>query len=159
MKKHDGYNPAEMPRRESEHSRMGSAGSALLQEEPGQRTHTGRAQPGETVWVCVSIIKAERRDEFARFVREVKAPAVRAVRPAAHTTVRLLEPADPNADGTWSFVWIMDPALPGETYEMEPMFEEFYGHQKAVEHLRHWNEMHVGDQLFYEAAQTAPDAW
>jgi hypothetical protein len=159
MKEHDGYNPTEMPRRESEHTRIGSAGSAQLHEEPGQRRQTGRAQPGETVWVCVSIIKADRREEFARFVKEVKAPAVRAVRPAEQASIRFLEPVAPNADGTWSFVWLMDPALPGETYEIAPVFEEFYGHQKAVAHLRHWDEMHVGDQLFYESVQAAPEAW
>jgi hypothetical protein len=159
MKKHDGYNPAEMPRRESDHTQARSVGSALLHEEPGQRVHTGRAQQGETVWICVSIVKADRRDEFARFVREVKAPAARAVRPDAHASVRFLEPSAPNADGTWSFLWLMDPALPGETYELGPMFEEFYGHQQAVTHLRHWDDMQVGDQLFYEAVQTGHHSW
>jgi hypothetical protein len=29
----------------------------------------------------------------------------------------------------------------------------------AVEHLRHWREMHIGDQLFYEVVQTGPETW
>jgi hypothetical protein len=158
MKEHGGYSPTEMPPRESEHSQAFGAGSEMLHEQPGQRYH-GRALSGEIVWVCISIVKPDQREEFARFVREVKAPAVRAVKPGPHATVRLLEPVAPNADGTWSFIWLMDPVLPGETYEIEPLFEEYYGHQQAVEHLRHWREMHVGDQLFYESVQSAPDAW
>jgi hypothetical protein len=159
MKEHEGYNPAEMPRRESEHAAGASAGSALLHEQPGEHVHAGRAQHGQTVWVCVSVIKADRRDEFSSFVREVLAPAARAVRPAEHASVRFLEPATPGADGTWSFVWLMDPALPGETYEVGPIFEDAYGHQKAVEYGKRWDDMHVGDQLFFEAVQTGPEAW
>ena len=156
----DGYSPAEMPRREGEHKAARGEGPATLSAEPEPGSAAARrAEPGDTVWVCVSIVKADQREAFRRFIAEIKAPAVRAVNPGAHASVRLLEPTAPNADGTWSFVWLMDPTVPGEDYEMEPMFEEFYGHQKAVEHLRRWDDMHVGDQLFYEATQTATDLW
>lgn len=158
MKEHEGYNPAEMPRRESEHVAT-SAGSALLHEEPGVHIHAGRAQHGQPVWVSVSVIKADRRDEFSRFVREVVAPAARAARPAEHASVRFLEPVAPGADGTWSFVWLMDPALPGATYEVQPILEAAYGHHKAVEYGKRWDDMHVGDQLFFEAVQTGPEVW
>ena len=61
-----------------------------------------RAVTGEPVRVCVDRIKADRRDDYRRFLDEVKAPAVRGVRPEAHRSVRLLEPTSPNPDGTWS---------------------------------------------------------
>lgn len=118
-----------------------------------------RAGPGETVWVFVSVVWPQRREEFLDFVREVNAPAARAVKPEAYATMRLLEPTQPNADGTWSFVWLMDPVLPGEDYELQPVLEGFYGPRLAAEHLRHWQEMQVGDQLFYEVTQTAPADW
>ena len=156
----EGYNPAEMPRRESEHAAAYDAGPlAGFGQTPRAATAARHAAPGETVWICVSIVKADKREEFRRFVAEIKAPAVRAVKPEAHSSVRLLEPTAPNADGTWSFVWLIDPAVPGEDYETAPMLEEFYGHQKAVEYLRRWDEMHVGDQLLYETKQASAEDW
>ncbi len=113
-----------------------------------------RAVTGEPVWVCVDRIKADRRDDYRRFLDEVKAPAVRGVRPEAHRSVRLLEPTSPNPDGTWSFVWLMDPALPGEDYDAAAMFTAFYGSEKAAEYLRLWEEFEVGEQVCFEMVQT-----
>jgi hypothetical protein len=150
-----GYNPAEMPPHEADYTQP------LVEPEPARATRVvdlrpalGRAHPGETVWVCISVIKADKREAFLRHVREVKTPAVKAVRPEAHASVRLLEPSEASADGTWPFVWLMDPALPGEDYEMEPMYEAFYGSEKAKELLREWDDCHVGEQLFYAVTQT-----
>jgi hypothetical protein len=113
-----------------------------------------RAVPGQPVWVCIDRIKPERRDEFRRFLFEVKLPAVRAVRPEAHASVRLLEPATPNPDGTYAFIWLMDPAMPGEDYDTSAMFAAFYGPETAAEHMRRWEDFSVGEQQFYEMIQT-----
>ena len=113
-----------------------------------------RAAPGQPVWVCIDRIKAERRDEFRRFLFEVKLPAVRAIRPDAHASVRLLEPASPNPDGTWAFIWLIDPAMPGEDYDTSRMFRTFYGPDAAAEHMRRWEDFSVEEQQFYEMIQT-----
>ena len=157
---HEGYNPAEMPRSEATHAHPRGAGSDMLLAEPEKLQHAGRrARDGETVYVCISIIKPDQREEFARFVREVEAPAVQALRPRAHASVRLLEPAGPNADGSWSFVWLMDPVAPDEDYRLGPLFDEYFGHEKGRQHLRHWDDMHVGPQIVYETRQGADDGW
>lgn len=157
---HDGYSPTEMPRRESDHAAAGGQATAAAAAESMSFAEAAvRARPGETVWVCISVVRPSMREEFLHFVRDVKAPAMRTVRPHAHASVRLLEPTAPNGDGTWSFIWLMDPAVPGEDFEMAPAFEEYYGPAKAAEYLREWESMHVGDQLFYEATQTAPPVW
>ncbi len=149
-----GYNPAEMPAHESGFS------GPLEEPEPVKaarivdlRPRARRAAAGDTVWVCISIVKPDKREAFVRHVREVKAPAVRATRPEAHASVRLLEPSGPSADGTWSFVWLMDPVVAGEDYEIEPIYEAYYGAQKARQHVKEWNDCHVGEQLFYAVTQ------
>jgi hypothetical protein len=113
-----------------------------------------RAAPGQPVWVCIDRIKPERRDDFRQFLFEVKLPAVRAVRPEAHASVRLLEPAAPNPDGTWAFIWIMDPAIAGEDYDTEAMFAAFYGPETAADYMRRWEDFSVDEQQFYEMIQT-----
>jgi hypothetical protein len=113
-----------------------------------------RAIPGQAVWVCIDRIRSDRRTEFRRFLFEVKLPAVRAIRPEAHASVRLLEPATPNPDGTWAFIWLMDPAVPGEDYETSAMFEAFYGAERAAEYDRRWADFSVDEQQFYEMVQT-----
>lgn len=113
-----------------------------------------RAAPGQPVWVCIDRIKPERRDDFRRFLFEVKLPAVRAVRPEAHASVRLLEPATANPDGTWAFIWLMDPAMPGEDYDTSAMLTAFYGAEKGSEYDRQWEDFSVEGQQFYEMVQT-----
>lgn len=113
-----------------------------------------RAVPGQPVWVCIDRIKPERRDDFRRFLFEVKLPAVRAVRPGAHASVRLLEPATANPDGTWAFIWLMDPAMPGEDYDTSAMFATHYGPETAAELMRRWEDFSVEEQQFYETVQT-----
>jgi hypothetical protein len=113
-----------------------------------------RATPGQPVWVCIDCIKAERRDDFRRFLFEVKLPAVRAIRPEAHASVRLLEPATANPDGTWAFIWLMDPAMPGEDYDTSAMLTAFYGAEKGSEYMRQWEDFSVEEQQFYEMVQT-----
>jgi hypothetical protein len=113
-----------------------------------------RAAVGETVWVCVDRVKPDLRDEYRRFLFEVKAPAVRSVRPEAHGSVRLLEPAAPNPDGTWPFIWIMDPVMPGEDYDTAAILEAFYGPAVAAGHMRRLDEMCAEEQSFHEMIQT-----
>ena len=113
-----------------------------------------RAAAGQKVLVCVDTIKADKRDAFRRHVEEVKAPAVGAVKPEVHASVRLLEAEAPNPDGTWTFVWLMDPASAGEDYEMLPMYEAFYGAERAAELMREWDDCHACDQVCHEVVQT-----
>jgi hypothetical protein len=113
-----------------------------------------RAITGQPVWVCIDTIKPERRDEFRRFLFEIKLPAVQAIRPTAHASVRLLEPAASNPDGSWPFIWLIDPAIPGEDYDTEAMFAAFYGPEMAAEYMRRWEDFSVGEQQFHEMIQT-----
>jgi hypothetical protein len=113
-----------------------------------------RAAQGQPVLVCVSTIKADKRDDFRRYLDEVKGPAVRAIKPDVHASVRLLEPSQPNADGTWTFIWLMDPVVEGEDYEMEPMYEAFYGQAHVAERMREWDECHASEQVCYELVQS-----
>ncbi len=117
-------------------------------------TKDQRAVPGQPVWVCIDRIKPERRDDFRQFLFEVKLPAVRAVRPGAHASVRLLEPATANPDGTLAFIWLMDPAMPGEDYDTSAMFATHYGPEMAAELMRRWEDFAVEEQQFYETVQT-----
>ena len=113
-----------------------------------------RAAQGQPVLVCVSTIKADKREEFRRYLEEVKGPAVRAIKPAVHSSVRLLEPSQPNADGTWTFVWLMDPMIEGEDYEEAPIYEAFYGPEQVAQRLRGWDECHATEQVCYELVQS-----
>lgn len=113
-----------------------------------------RAAQGQPVLVCVSTIKADKRDDFRHYLDEVKAPAVRAIKPDVHASVRLLEPSHPNADGTWTFIWLMDPVVEGEDYEMEPMYGAFYGQAHVAERMREWDECHASEQVCYELVQS-----
>ncbi len=153
---HDrGYNPAEMPIHETEfsgplHEPEAVAASRTVELHPYGR----RAVAGEPVGVRVSVIRPDRRDTFARHVREVLGPAVQGVKPQTYASLRLLEPSRPDQDGTWSFVFLIDPAAPDEDLEAASIYEAFYGPDAAREHLRAWDDCHAGEQLVYRVTQT-----
>ena len=73
-----------------------------------------RATTNRPVLVCISTIKADKRDTFRRHIDEIKAPAVGGVKPEVHVSVRLLEPAgrQPRRDhlerASQIFVYVVD---------------------------------------------------
>lgn len=150
-----GYNPAEMPPHETAigealHAGAGTGTVGLVDLRPRRR----RALPGDAVRVAVSVIRPDGRDAFARHVREVTAPAFQAVRPEVYATLRLLEPSEAEADGSWSFVWLMDPALPEADYEVAPVYEAYFGAERAAQRLAEWRDLHVGARRVLRTVQS-----
>lgn len=150
-----GYNPAEMPPLESVHAgRLEEPNAVKAARVVDLRPCPRHARAGEPVRICFSIVKSDRRETFARHVSEITAPAFRAVRPDAYGSLRLLEPSRPNVDGSWTFVWLMDPAVPGEDYEIEPVYEACYGVERGSRHVGEWEDCHVRERLVYALAQS-----
>ena len=91
-----------------------------------------RAAPGDTIYVVEHVVRADRRGQFERFLQD----DVLARRPpggGADTTVarvlrqtRVVYPVRANEDGT-SVPVLMDPVVPGETYNIRALLRRVYG--------------------------------
>lgn len=84
----------------------------------------GQAQVGEPIMVVVYTVKPDKKpqmDEYvSRFGEALRRAAAsdEAVRRVMVQT-RNLAPTKANGDGTWTYIFLMDPVVPGYDYDME----------------------------------------
>jgi hypothetical protein len=107
----------------------------------------GRAAAGDTVWVILNHVKPEKRAQYERFLHEVFWPGGRRVgqtdpvvaRAVART--RILHPAGPNADGTYTYAFVMDPRVPGADYDILALMKRAYPAAEAERYVRELNDV------------------
>ncbi len=103
-----------------------------------------RAAPGDTLYLIEHFVRADRRVQFERFLVGSYWPAVRrlALTDSASARVlrqtRVLYPARPNDDGTFTYVFVTDPVVRGESYNVLEQLRRVYG---AAETERRYREL------------------
>ena len=70
-----------------------------------------RAANGEPMWIRLNYVKADKRELFEHFIHDILRPAVERVEPDMARQVRFLHPTEPNEDGTYTYVFLMDPVI------------------------------------------------
>jgi hypothetical protein len=140
-----------------------AAQSTLAQGKATPHKAPSRAlsQPGDTVWIIVNPVKANKREQFEKFVHEIffdkasdKTNKLSPQDRQAFRQTRILHPVAPEADGTWSYIFFVDPVLKGVDYGIEPMLVKLYGEVKAQEYMRVLNETGAGEQKSYKILQS-----
>ncbi|MFD2220885.1 hypothetical protein [Hymenobacter bucti] len=100
-----------------------------------QAQQAPRAATGDTVWVIMNHVKADKRAQFERFCSEQFWPMARKLSPAdqrAFRQTRVLNATRPDADGTYTYLFIMDPRIPKMNYSINAFLEKMYGKEQAV---------------------------
>lgn len=109
-------------------------------EQASART-AGRAVAGDTVWVIINYVKPDRRADFERFLHEVFWPAGRrvgqsdAVVARTFAQTRILHPAGPNADGSYTYAFLMDPRISGADYDILSLLKRAHPTAEAERHM------------------------
>jgi hypothetical protein len=119
------------------------------------------SQQGDTVWIIINPVKADKRQQFEKFVHEIfwdkafdKASKLSLQDQRAFRQTRILHPTAPEADGTWSYIFFIDPVLKGVDYGIESMLVKLYGEAKAREYMELVNEATAGEQKSYITLQS-----
>ena len=115
------------------------------------------AAAGDTVWVVVNPVKADKRAQFERFVNEIFWPSAAKLGAADQRTfrqTRVLNATRPEADGTYSYLFIMDPVLKGASYDILALLTKVYGKEKAAGYHKLFMESLAGKQRTYVTTQT-----
>ena len=112
-----------------------------------------RAAEGEKMWVLLNHIKADKLEQHKRFVHDILMPAAEKVDPAAFRHTRYLHPAEPNEDGTFTSVFLMDPLLEGADYTFLGLLTKAYGEEQAKEYIKLWEEAEASPQVGYSLIQ------
>lgn len=115
------------------------------------------AAEGDTVWVVVNHVKPDKKAQFERFVYEIFWPSAKkldskAQRAFDHT--RILNAAGPEEDGTYTYVFLMDPLISGEDYQIENALKKMYPKEEAAEYMRLFKETLARESEVYILTQS-----
>jgi len=114
---------------------------------------TIRAAEGERMWVLLNHVKADKLEQHKRFVHDILMPAAEKVDSATFRHTRFLSPVEPNEDGTFTSVFLMDPLLEDADYTFLGLLTKAYGEEQAKEYLKLWEEAEASPQVGYSVTQ------
>ena len=98
----------------------------------------GRAKSGEPVVLLFNYVKADKKQQFENYlVRFWEAldklsasdPEIQRI----NRQTRVLRPVGANADGTHTFLFVMDPLIPGANYDMASILTKAFGQEEALQ--------------------------
>ena len=121
--------------------------------DPRERENI-RAHEGQDMWVILNHVRADKKETFEHFLHAILMPAVAHVEPEVYNKVRVLHPTMPNKDGSYTYVFLMDPLVLEGEYNVENILFEFYKPDLAREYIKIWSEALI-DQVEYDLIQSA----
>ena len=110
--------------------------TAVAQTKPAPRP---MAKPGEDVMVWAYPVKADKRKQYEHFVHDIFWPGAAKLSAAGQRVfrqTRVMHPTKPNADGSYTYLFIMDPYINGEDYGIESLTKKMYGAKQGAEHYK-----------------------
>ena len=116
---------------------------------------TMRATSGEKLWVVLTPIKADKRADFEHFVQDIVLPAVKRIAPDIYRQVRVLYPTQVDADGAYTYAFLMDPLIPDRSYQFAILFRQAYTEDETQTYLRIWEEVQAAPQTVHEFVQSS----
>ena len=96
-----------------------------------------RSALDDTVMIIYNYVKADKVENFKKFNNEFLHPLFLKGNSPAARSARMLEPLMANEDGTYTYIYLMDPVIstPG-AYAFLPPLREEYGEEKAREIIK-----------------------
>lgn len=67
---------------------------------------------------------------------------------------RFLYPAKQNEDGTYTYVFLMDPVIEGAEYDIEILLINAYGEGKIKKYGQQWHDFLASPQVAYSLIQS-----
>ncbi len=122
--------------------------------DPRERENI-RAHEGEDMWVVLNHIRAEKCKIFEHFLHNILMPALAHVHPETYNKIRILRPALPDKDGTYTYIFLMDPVVPDGIYNIGEIIHEFYRPEQADGFMKIWDEALASPQVEYDMVQSA----
>jgi hypothetical protein len=114
-----------------------------------------RAVDGEKMSVILNHVKADRRKEFERFMHEIIKQIGEHSEIHVLNRTRILHPTGPNEDGSYTYIFLLDPVVPDGEYSFDKLLALAYSPEEAIELVKLFDESLVSPQEGYEVTQTA----
>ena len=106
----------------------------------------GLGAVGDSIFFVDHHVRADARQQFEEFARDVLWPAFQRSGAPGGTVrgdyllqrIRLLKPSAANEDGSYTYTFILDPLVPGLTYNVLEILRGAYGDEEALRHYGTW---------------------
>ena len=115
------------------------------------------ATEGDTVWVVVNYVKPDKKEQFEKFVHEILWPPhtkLSETEKRMFRQTRVLHGAAPQEDGTYTYIFMMDPVISGANYSIEDILRKIYPEAKAAEYFKLYEESLARDYHMYTLVQS-----
>jgi hypothetical protein len=99
-------------------------------------------------------VRADRAEDFERFLAEVVKPAIRAVRPDLDGRWRLMRGTGPSADVV-TYAFMLEGGSLAEDWELDALLPAHYGEEEAGRLVGQWVETFAPLDAWAEAAVSA----
>jgi len=103
-----------------------------------------RASDGDSVMIVLNYVKPDKAEQFENFNMNILSPAGAETNPQVKATVRMQKPVRKNADGTYTYVYLMDPFKGSLNYDIYYSLSAKYGKEKADEYMKMYLDCLVG---------------
>ena len=94
------------------------------------------------IWVIVSYVKEDSKAEYEKWMTEIFfAPMKTTQDPVLkkqYQAMRWLTPVQQSEDKTWTYVFLLDPAIPDADYDIEHYLVKTYGEAKGKTYLQQY---------------------
>lgn len=98
-------------------------------------TYVTPAKPDQTVLLVVTDIKNEKKADYESWIKDVLYAALyksqNPMKKDQLKVTRWMRPVRQNADSTWTYAFIMDPAIPKTDYDIPTFLKQEYGEEKG----------------------------
>ena len=113
------------------------------------------ASSGESMWVILNHVKADKRQQFEEFAYKVLLPALEENAISNLTTrkmigqTRMLEPSRSNKDSSYTYIWLMDPIVKDADYSYPGILNKVYSPEETKKYISMNDECLVSPQIGY----------
>ena len=118
------------------------------------------ASSGDPMWVILNHVKADKRQQFEKFVYEILLPALEENAKNDSKTrnlieqTRMLEPRRANKDSSYTYIWLMDPLVKDADYSYPGILNRVHSPEETEKYISMQLECLVGGrQVSYGVKQ------
>ena len=118
------------------------------------------ASSGDPMWVILNHVKADKRQQFEKFVYEILLPALEenAINDSKTRNLieqtRMLEPRRANKDSSYTYIWLMDPIVKDADYSYPGILSRVHSPEETEKYISMQLECLVGGrQVSYGVKQ------
>ncbi|MFN2302514.1 MAG: hypothetical protein ACK2TV_02160, partial [Anaerolineales bacterium] len=107
------------------------------------------------VWVVLNHVNADQWEKHKEFVMNTLIPAAQKIVPAEMGQTRFLYANEPNEDGTYTSVFLMDPVVENGNYDIEDILKKAHGDEQGQAFEEIWEQTLAVDQVGFSVKQSA----